>query len=161
MFKAGDKLVLSLWDVDAFTAEVGQAPGGGLAPLTLSHNLATTDGVDRVLEQARVGRRPARQRGRGARVGWLLRLLRRPRRLPLGDLLQPRTHRPGGAPVSDSTSDRVTYGDVAAAGLDDWRMLQLRHPRPVRGPAASPRACAWSTPSVPRPTRPTTTPTSR
>lgn len=52
MFKAGDKLVLSLWDVDAFTAEVGQAPGGGLAPLTLSHNLATTDGVDRVLEQA-------------------------------------------------------------------------------------------------------------
>ena len=54
MFKAGDKLVLSLWDVDAFTAEVGQAPAGGLAPLTLSHNLATTDGVDRVLEQARV-----------------------------------------------------------------------------------------------------------
>ena len=54
MFKAGDKLVLSLWDVDAFTAEVGQAPGGGLAPLTLSHNQATTDGVDRVLEQARV-----------------------------------------------------------------------------------------------------------
>ena len=54
MFRAGDKLVLSLWDVDAFTAEVGQAPGGGLAPLTLSHNLATTDGVDRVLEQARV-----------------------------------------------------------------------------------------------------------
>jgi catechol 2,3-dioxygenase-like lactoylglutathione lyase family enzyme len=52
MFKAGDKLVLSLWDVDAFTAEVGQAPGGGLAPLTLSHNLATTEGVDRVLEQA-------------------------------------------------------------------------------------------------------------
>lgn len=53
MFKTGDKLVLSLWDVEAFTAEVGQAPGGGLAPLTLSHNLATTDGVDRVLEQAR------------------------------------------------------------------------------------------------------------
>ena len=53
MFKAGDRLVLSLWDVDAFTAEVGQAPAGGLAPLTLSHNLATTDGVDRVLEQAR------------------------------------------------------------------------------------------------------------
>jgi hypothetical protein len=54
MFRAGDKLVLSLWDVDAFTAEVGQAPGGGFAPITLSHNLATTDGVDRVLEQARV-----------------------------------------------------------------------------------------------------------
>ncbi|WP_235537110.1 4a-hydroxytetrahydrobiopterin dehydratase [Nocardioides sp. Soil805] len=25
--------------------------------------------------------------------------------------------------MSDSTSDRVTYDDVAAAGLDDWRML--------------------------------------
>jgi 4a-hydroxytetrahydrobiopterin dehydratase len=25
--------------------------------------------------------------------------------------------------VSDGTSDRVTYDDVAAAGLDDWRML--------------------------------------
>ncbi len=123
MFKAGDRLVLSLWDVDAFTAEVGQAPGGGLAPLTLSHNLATTDGVDRVLEQARAAGAQHVDRRRGARVGWLLRLLRRPRRLPLGDLPQPRTHRPGGAPMSDGTSDRVTYDDVAAAGLDDWRML--------------------------------------
>ena len=26
--------------------------------------------------------------------------------------------------MSDSTSDRVTYDDVEAAGLDDWRMLQ-------------------------------------
>ena len=26
--------------------------------------------------------------------------------------------------MSDSRSDRVTYADVAAAGLDDWRMLQ-------------------------------------
>jgi uncharacterized protein len=58
MFKAGDKLMFSLWDVDAFTAEVGQAPGGGLAPLTLSHNLATTEGVDLVLEQARAAGAP-------------------------------------------------------------------------------------------------------
>ena len=54
MFEVADKVILSLWDVDAFTAKVGQAPGGGVPPITIAHNLATTDGVDRVLEQARV-----------------------------------------------------------------------------------------------------------
>ncbi len=53
MFEAGDKLILSLWDVDAFTAEVGEAPGGGVPPITISHNLATPGDVDRVLDQAR------------------------------------------------------------------------------------------------------------
>lgn len=55
MFKVADKVVLSLWDETAFTAEVGQSVnrGGGVAPLTLSHNVATPDGVDRVLEAAR------------------------------------------------------------------------------------------------------------
>lgn len=53
MFRVADKVVLSLWDADHFAAEVGQAPGGGPPPLTLSHNLATTEGVDRVLDQAR------------------------------------------------------------------------------------------------------------
>lgn len=53
MFEVGDKLILSLWDVDAFTAEVGHAPGGGVPAITLAHNLATTDGVDRVLDHAR------------------------------------------------------------------------------------------------------------
>jgi catechol 2,3-dioxygenase-like lactoylglutathione lyase family enzyme len=53
MFEVGAKLILSLWDVDAFAAEVGQAPGGGVPPITIAHNLATPDGVDRVLEQAR------------------------------------------------------------------------------------------------------------
>lgn len=52
MFEVADKVILSLWDVDAFTAEVGTAPGGGVPPITLAHNLATTDGVDRALEQA-------------------------------------------------------------------------------------------------------------
>ncbi len=53
MFEVGDRLIFSLWDVDAFTAEVGQAPGNGVPPITISHNLATPEGVDRVLEQAR------------------------------------------------------------------------------------------------------------
>lgn len=54
MFKVADKVVLSLWDEQAFTAEVGGAPArGGVPPVTLAHNLATRDGVDRCLEQAR------------------------------------------------------------------------------------------------------------
>ena len=53
-FRVADKVVLSLWTEDAFVAEVGQAPArGGVPPITLAHNLATTHGVDTVLEQAR------------------------------------------------------------------------------------------------------------
>ena len=56
MFKVADKVMLSLWDETAFEAEVGMSinRGGGVAPITLAHNCATTDGVDRVLESARV-----------------------------------------------------------------------------------------------------------
>lgn len=55
MFAVADKVVLSLWDETAFEKEVGPiARGGGVPPLTLSHNCATTDGVDRVLESARL-----------------------------------------------------------------------------------------------------------
>ena len=54
MFKVADKVVLSLWDADAFEAEVGSPPTwGGVPPVTLAHNCATKDGVDRVLESAR------------------------------------------------------------------------------------------------------------
>lgn len=54
MFRVADKLVLSLWVEEGFVAEVGHAPTrGGVPPVTLSHNLATTQGVDTVLEQAR------------------------------------------------------------------------------------------------------------
>ncbi|GAA5123239.1 VOC family protein [Alloalcanivorax gelatiniphagus] len=54
MFRVADKVVLSLWAEDAFVAEVGHAPArGGVPPITLAHNLATTQGVDTVLEQAR------------------------------------------------------------------------------------------------------------
>ena len=54
MFKVAEKVVLSLWVEEGFVAEVGHAPArGGVPPITLSHNLATTQGVDTVLEQAR------------------------------------------------------------------------------------------------------------
>jgi uncharacterized protein len=53
MFRVADKVVLSLWVESAFVAEVGQAPArGGVPPITLAHNLATTSGVDVVLKQA-------------------------------------------------------------------------------------------------------------
>ena len=53
MFRVADKVVLSLWDVEHFTAEVGGAPAtGGVPPLTLAHNVATREGVDVVLQQA-------------------------------------------------------------------------------------------------------------
>jgi catechol 2,3-dioxygenase-like lactoylglutathione lyase family enzyme len=54
MFRVAEKVVLSLWAEDGFAAEVGQRPArGGVPPVTLSHNLATKDGVDVALEQAR------------------------------------------------------------------------------------------------------------
>ncbi|SEB28606.1 hypothetical protein SAMN04489844_0053 [Nocardioides exalbidus] len=53
MFRVAEKVVLSLWAEAGFTAEVGHAPTrGGVPPVTLSHNLATRQGVDTVLEQA-------------------------------------------------------------------------------------------------------------
>ena len=55
MFRVAEKVVLSLWVESGFVAEVGHAPArGGVPPLTLSHNLATRQGVDTVLEQARI-----------------------------------------------------------------------------------------------------------
>ena len=55
MFRVADKVVLSLWDERGFTAEIGHPPArGGVPPITLAHNVATTRGVDTVLEQARV-----------------------------------------------------------------------------------------------------------
>ncbi|MDZ5664029.1 VOC family protein [Nocardioides sp. S-58] len=54
MIRVADKVVLSLWVEQAFVAEVGHAPArGGVPPITLAHNLASTQGVDTVLEQAR------------------------------------------------------------------------------------------------------------
>ena len=45
-------LVLSLWDRAAMAKELGVTPADGIAPLTLSHNVASPADVDRVLEHA-------------------------------------------------------------------------------------------------------------
>jgi uncharacterized protein len=63
MIKVGDKVVLSLWHEVAFEAEVGPVTRGtGVHPVTLSHNVATREEVDEVLETARrAGADPVRQ----------------------------------------------------------------------------------------------------
>ncbi len=53
MFQVADKVVLSLWDARSFAAEVGYEPMLGQAPITLAHNMATTEGVDAVLTEVR------------------------------------------------------------------------------------------------------------
>jgi catechol 2,3-dioxygenase-like lactoylglutathione lyase family enzyme len=54
MIRVADKVVLSLWSEEGFEAEVGPVRRGeGIAPITLSHNVATPEEVDAVLEQAR------------------------------------------------------------------------------------------------------------
>jgi catechol 2,3-dioxygenase-like lactoylglutathione lyase family enzyme len=69
MFRVAEKVVLSLWTEDGFVAEVGHAPArGGVPPITLSHNLATTHGVDTVLEQARAA--GASQVGEASQRDW-------------------------------------------------------------------------------------------
>ena len=52
MFRAGEHLVLSLWDRAAFEAEVGEAAGTGTPPITLAHNVPTRDEVDEILALA-------------------------------------------------------------------------------------------------------------
>ena len=53
MIRAGDKLVLSLWDEKGFEAEVGPIRRGeGVVPITLSHNVVTEAEVDEILALA-------------------------------------------------------------------------------------------------------------
>ena len=69
MFEFAEKVVLSMWVESGFVAEVGHAPArGGVPPITLSHNLATTQGVDTVLEQARAA--GASQVGEATQRDW-------------------------------------------------------------------------------------------
>ncbi|GAB6983771.1 VOC family protein [Nocardioides pyridinolyticus] len=52
--RVGEHVVLSLWVEEHFEAEVGAVRRGpGVAPITLSHNVATAAEVDAVLETAR------------------------------------------------------------------------------------------------------------
>ena len=54
MIKAGEHLVLSLWTVSGFEAEVGTIRRGkGVVPLTLAHNVRSREEVDEVLATAR------------------------------------------------------------------------------------------------------------
>jgi len=52
MLPVADRLILSLWSVEGFTAEIGEAPASGVAPITLAHNVATEAEVDDVLAEA-------------------------------------------------------------------------------------------------------------
>ena len=52
MLPVAERVILSLWSVEGFTAEIGTAPASGIAPITLAHNLATEAEVDAVLAEA-------------------------------------------------------------------------------------------------------------
>lgn len=53
MLRAGERLVLSLWSLAEFEAEIGPVHrGGGVPPITLAHNVATEAEVDDVLALA-------------------------------------------------------------------------------------------------------------
>lgn len=53
MIRAGEHLLLSLWNEAAFEAEVGPIRrGAGNAPLTLAHNVRSEPEVDAILEEA-------------------------------------------------------------------------------------------------------------
>jgi uncharacterized protein len=52
MIRAGERLILSLWDRAAFEAEVGSPAGQGVPPVTIAHNVATTTEVDEILALA-------------------------------------------------------------------------------------------------------------
>ncbi|PCE14084.1 glyoxalase [Microbacterium sp. SZ1] len=73
MLPVADRLILSLWSVEGFTAEIGEAPASGIAPVTLAHNLATPAEVDAVLDEVRaLGApvSPAREREWGGYSGY-------------------------------------------------------------------------------------------
>lgn len=53
MFRAGEHLVLSLWDRVAFEAEVGAPAGTGVPPMTLAHNVASRAEVDEIIALGR------------------------------------------------------------------------------------------------------------
>ena len=52
MLPAGEHLMLSLWSIESFIAEIGTAPARGVAPITIAHNCATEKEVDNVLALA-------------------------------------------------------------------------------------------------------------
>jgi catechol 2,3-dioxygenase-like lactoylglutathione lyase family enzyme len=74
-FRVAPTVMLSLWSRAGFEAEVGPlGTSAGLAPITLSHNMPDTAGVDAVLADAAAAGadlvRPARQREWGGYSGY-------------------------------------------------------------------------------------------
>lgn len=65
--QVGPGLVLSLWEIASFRAEVGD-PVAGLAPMTLAHNVESPEAVDAVLVAARQA--GAAVVGEGSRRDW-------------------------------------------------------------------------------------------
>ncbi len=73
MLPVGEHLILSLWSVEGFTAEIGEAPAQGLAPITLAHNVATETEADAVLALAATlgaAAQPAQRREWGGYSGY-------------------------------------------------------------------------------------------
>ncbi len=67
MLPVAERLILSLWSIEGFTAEIGEAPASGIPPMTLAaHNLATPAEVDDVLAEAALLGAPGRAPGGGA-----------------------------------------------------------------------------------------------
>lgn len=58
MFQVADKVILSLWNAEEFTAEVGSPPASGTPAITLAHNLPSRQQVDEVLARADALGRP-------------------------------------------------------------------------------------------------------
>jgi predicted lactoylglutathione lyase len=75
MIMVGQRLVLSLWNVAEFEAEVGPVRRGpGVPPVTLAHNVATREEVDAALGEAREAGasvvREAQERAWGGYTGY-------------------------------------------------------------------------------------------
>lgn len=75
MIRAGEHLVLSLWDRTHFEAEVGPiGRGDGVPPFTLAHNVRTRADVDAVLAEATAAGaavREAEERDWGGYTGYV------------------------------------------------------------------------------------------
>lgn len=52
MFRVADRTLLSLWGAREAEAEIGPVAVDGPAPMTLAHNVASDDEVDRLLAEA-------------------------------------------------------------------------------------------------------------
>ena len=136
MIRTGEHLVLSLWAEAGFEAEVGpMRRGAGVVPITLAHNVRTEAEVDAILALARrIGADPVEDGG-APRLGRLHRLLRRPRRVPLGDRREPRADRGAGAPGAGPGEPHQGVPADTYAGAD-----VLTAPRPLRSADLSRRA---------------------